>query len=171
MSQFWVPWQEKRPVHYGFFASLIISIARGIHAVGTPIVSRFPGTLLLGAVVVVCLAVWLHAILFTYVDDVILSVPAAKSPEFLSPATWGLTPGEIAALMETAGGFGVGLFKYLFWPIQFKIVRDLIGLGGLIGLFNLIPVYTIWWERKVAGRIQSRLGPMRVGGWHGWAQS
>ena len=50
-------------------------------------------------------------------------------------------------------------------------MRDLIGLGAIFGLFNIIPVYVIWWERKVAGRIQSRLGPMRVGGWHGWAQT
>jgi NADH-quinone oxidoreductase subunit H len=47
----------------------------------------------------------------------------------------------------------------------------LVILGGIFGLFNLIPIYSIWWERKVAGRIQSRLGPMRVGGWHGWSQS
>jgi NADH-quinone oxidoreductase subunit H len=44
-------------------------------------------------------------------------------------------------------------------------------MGGVFGFFNIVPVFAIWWERKVAGRIQSRMGPMRVGGWHGWAQS
>lgn len=38
----------------------------------------------------------------------------------------------------------------------------------IILVFALV---AIWGERKIAGFIQDRLGPMRVGGWHGWAQS
>lgn len=41
----------------------------------------------------------------------------------------------------------------------------------LLGLFGGLPVVYIWLERKVAGRIQDRLGPTRVGGSFGWLQT
>lgn len=159
------------------FERLIRAFANAIYHVAAPIVSRFPGAILISVVIGSCFLVWLHALVFAYIDLHVLAPAAGTAAakfEYLSPSTWGLTPKAIGLMMEQAGGAVAsmrGILKYLFWPLQFAFVRDLIGMGALVGLFNVIPIYTIWWERKVAGRIQSRLGPMRVGGWHGWAQS
>ena len=55
-----------------------------------------------------------------------------------------------------------------------SFVSGLIVLGiGLLGSFTLISVlavFFIWWERKISGHIQSRVGPMETG-WHGLLQT
>lgn len=40
----------------------------------------------------------------------------------------------------------------------------------MFGSLALIALFLVWWERKVAGHIQQRFGPMR-NGWHGWYQT
>ncbi len=40
----------------------------------------------------------------------------------------------------------------------------------VFGVLCLIALFLVWWERKIAGHIQQRFGPMR-NGWHGWYQT
>jgi len=40
----------------------------------------------------------------------------------------------------------------------------------MFGVLALLALFLVWWERKVAGHVQQRFGPMR-NGWHGWYQT
>lgn len=56
-------------------------------------------------------------------------------------------------------------------PLVPWFVRDVIAVAAALGFICVVAIVGIWAERKVAGHIQSRIGPMRTGGWHGWSQS
>ncbi len=58
------------------------------------------------------------------------------------------------------------LFEHLHLPINAGTTAayDLLLVGAVfLPAVSLIAMFSIWWERKVAGHIQSRLGPNRVG--------
>ena len=130
------------------------------------ILSRVAPLLLLGALVGSGFVVWAVNALFAWVREDLVAL-AANDP---AVTTWFGGPLTLGEIMRAAPALP-GWIALLLWPLQFPLFRDVISMTTLIIFFTIVPVFAIWWERKVAGRIQSRLGPMRVGMWHGWAQT
>ena len=54
------------------------------------------------------------------------------------------------------------------WLLPIRIV---VAFGILAAFVTVFSMYAVWVERKVSGRIQSRIGPMEVGWFHGWLQT
>lgn len=61
-------------------------------------------------------------------------------------------------------------YQHLTWLIAIALRVGVVAAVFLPAI-SLIAMFSIWWERKVAGHMQSRYGPMHTGGWHGWSQS
>ncbi len=155
MTQFSVPWHPKAKL-----------VGRDLfpRAIGGSLL-KIAGPILLIAVILSCLGVWAVHALFLWVQTGLIAT--ADDPALTTYFSGPLTLGEIRTGMPGS----LQWLAFAVWPLQFPLLRDVISTTAVIVFFTIVPVFAIWWERKVAGRIQSRLGPMRVGKWHGWAQS
>src|SRR5262249_39228868 len=65
------------------------------------------------------------------------------------------------------GASTVPEFLAPYWPFLLALIAALL----LITFMLISAIFSVWLERKVAGRIQDRLGPPRAGGKFGWLQT
>lgn len=157
-------------------SSALIAVIIAAHAIIGRILSKTAFGIFVGALVGIAVFCWAVALLFQYTHEIV----AAQTPAEQAVQTYfcgELTRGEIVRYLTGGNGASEGSTSWIdlpaagLWVLQFRIVRDFILAFAALGFVSMTASFAIWWERKVAGRIQSRTGPMRVGGWHGWAQS
>jgi NADH-quinone oxidoreductase subunit H len=67
-------------------------------------------------------------------------------------------------LQDLIAGWGIP------WLVAVLIVMT-VAVAAIVAYVAVSAMFLVWWERKISAHIQVRFGPMRVGGWHGWAQS
>ncbi len=156
-------------------ASAAIAGVIAAHKLVGRVLLKLAFPIFIGAVVGMVVFAWAFALIFQSVDA---AVAQQASPAVHTWCGGELTVQEINQYLDPqvkASGrndahFSAAIGGYLLWPFQFRLVRDFLLAFGALSLVSITASFCIWWERKVAGRIQSRTGPMRVGGWHGWAQ-
>jgi len=152
-------------------AAVVIQFAERV----ARLLPRLAFPIFLAGVVAVVVLAWTPALLYDYVDGLITRHdlgPHSERTAFGGPLTLGEIEKRVTHSIDPPTRRGAGyLAACALWPLQFRLTRDVLAMAGVVGFVSLVALFGIWWERKVAARMQSRLGPMRVGGWHGWAQS
>ncbi len=150
-----------------FCAATAVAVSIRWYAEIGRLLVRLAPLLFFGAVVGLVLLIWAFALLYGWADGMIAAQDAAAG-KIRTSFGGGLTIAEIQGALSGQGRWV--MWAWPLWLVQSGLTRDIIGVVALLGWVCLNAMFAIWWERKIAGRIQSRLGPMRVGGWHGWAQ-